>query len=153
MQVLSADSPQPITGNSVRETGAKIVQAVGMDYDTFINSAFLLQGRAGEFTGKTPAERKAVLARIMGLEAYDRLQTKARERLSGAQTAAAEVEGALARMREDLEHAGDPSGQLAEVQASRAQTGPSACGAAAYCRRTPGQGGGTAAPAGRPHIS
>ena len=121
LQVLGADSPQPITGNSVRETEAKIVQAVGMDYDTFINSAFLLQGRAGEFTGKTPAERKAVLARIMDLEAYDRLQTRARERLSGAQTAAAEVEGALARMREDLERAGDPSGQLAEVQAARAQ--------------------------------
>ena len=121
LQVLGADSPQPITGNSVRETEAKIVQAVGMDYDTFINSAFLLQGRAGEFTGKTPAERKAVLARIMGLEAYDRLQTRARERLSGAQTAAAEVDGALARMREDLESVGDPSGQLAEVQAARAK--------------------------------
>ena len=120
-QVLGAGTPQPITGNSVRETEARIVQAVGMDYDTFINSAFLLQGRAGEFTGKTPAERKAVLARIMGLEAYDRLQTRARDRLSGAQTAAAEVAGALARMREDLEDAGDPSGQLAEVQANRAQ--------------------------------
>ena len=43
-----------------------------MDYDTFINSAFLLQGRADEFTNKTPAERKAVLASILGLEAYER---------------------------------------------------------------------------------
>ncbi len=115
-QVLGGGSPQAITGNTVRETQAKIVQTVGMDYDTFINSAFLLQGRADEFTSKTPAERKAVLAKIMGLETYDRLQDRARERLNDATAAAAEMIGSLRRMKSDAEEIGDPSVPLAEVQ-------------------------------------
>ena len=115
-QVLGDGSSQAITGNTVRETQAKIVQTVGMDYDTFINSAFLLQGRADEFTSKTPAERKAVLAKIMGLETYDRLQDRARERLNDATAAAAEMIGSLRRMKSDAEEIGDPSVPLAEVQ-------------------------------------
>ena len=83
LQVINGDGSfsQVVTGNSVRETQARIEQLVGMDYETFINSAFLLQGRADEFTNKTPADRKAVLASILGLEAYDRFQTRARERV------------------------------------------------------------------------
>jgi len=50
-----------------------------MDYDSFICSAFILQGRADEFTKRTPAERKDVLARILGLERYEELAKKARE--------------------------------------------------------------------------
>ena len=67
-------------GNTIRETQAKIDQLIGMDYTTFINSAFLMQGRADEFTKKTPAERKTVLSSLLGLEAYDRLQARARAR-------------------------------------------------------------------------
>ena len=115
-QVIGGDSPRAVTGNSVRETQAKIIQTVGMDYDTFINSAFLLQGRADEFTNKTPADRKAVLAKIMGLETYDRLQGSARDRLNETTAAAAEAAGALQRMKSDAEEAGDPSGLLAELQ-------------------------------------
>ena len=115
-QVIGGDSPRAVTGNSVRETQAKIIQTVGMDYDTFINSAFLLQGRADEFTNKTPADRKAVLAKIMGLETYDRLQGSARDRLNEATAAAAEITGALQRMRSDAEEAGDPTILLAELQ-------------------------------------
>ena len=115
-QVIGGDSPRAVTGNSVRETQGKIIQTVGMDYDTFINSAFLLQGRADEFTNKTPADRKAVLAKIMGLETYDRLQGSARDRLNEATAAAAEAAGALQRMRSDAEEIDDPSILLAELQ-------------------------------------
>ncbi len=50
-----------------------------MDYDTFINSAFLVQGRADEFTMKPPAERKRILADILGLGQYDAWEGRARE--------------------------------------------------------------------------
>ena len=46
LYVVASDEPQPITGNHVRETQAKIDQIVGMDYEAFVNPAFLLQGRA-----------------------------------------------------------------------------------------------------------
>ena len=49
-----------------------------MDYDTFVNSAFLRQGRADEFTTNA-TERKEILAKILGLEEYDALANHARE--------------------------------------------------------------------------
>ena len=76
---------RPIPGNNIRETQSRIEQTIGMDYDSFINSAFLLQGRADEFTNKTPADRKAVLAKILGLEDYDRLQELAKRGLGREQ--------------------------------------------------------------------
>ena len=116
LQVVSSDGPQPITGNMVRETQARIDQIVGMDYDTFTNSAFLLQGRADEFTNKIPSERKAVLAKIIGLELYDRLQDRAKERFSSNADTVRELEGALGEMHRQAEVIGDPSEQLAIVQ-------------------------------------
>ncbi len=108
---------RPIPGNNIRETQARIEQTIGMDYDSFINSAFLLQGRADEFTNKTPADRKAVLAKILGLEDYDRLQELARRSLDESRTGAAEMEGSLARLRHDIESIGDPADELEQVKA------------------------------------
>ncbi|MEC9279959.1 MAG: SMC family ATPase [Chloroflexota bacterium] len=115
-QVLGNDAAIAITGDHIRETQAKIEQTIGMDYDAFINSAFLLQGRADEFTNKTPADRKAVLSKILGLEAYDRIQERARQRLDEGKSSSSEIEGSLGRMRSDLENIGDPTIELAEVK-------------------------------------
>jgi exonuclease SbcC len=116
LQVLEGEDSHPITGNSVRETQAKIELLLGMDYDTFINSAFLLQGRADEFTNRTPAERKEVLAKILGLTTYERLQDRAKGRLEETRAAADQTEGALAQLRHQLQDIGDPSQELAEVE-------------------------------------
>jgi len=115
-QVLGSDAAIAITGDHIRETQAKIEQTIGMDYDAFINSAFLLQGRADEFTNKTPADRKAVLSKILGLEAYDRIQERARQRLDEGKSSSSEIEGSLGRMRSDLENIGDPAIELAEAK-------------------------------------
>ena len=80
LQVANGEEYIPITRNSLRETEAEIQRIIGMDYDTFINSAFLLQGRADEFTNKTPSQRKEVLGKLIGLEDYEALQERAKER-------------------------------------------------------------------------
>ena len=115
LQLVRDGDVQPLTGDSIRQTQAKIDQIVGMDYDTFINSAFLLQGRADEFTNNTPSDRKAVLAKILGLEVYDRLQERAKEGLAQGAEAAKELEGALGWMQNEAEGIGDPSDQLSHV--------------------------------------
>ena len=102
LHVSSGNGFVAITGNSSRDTQSAIDRITGMDYDTFINSAFLLQGRADEFTTKGPGERKDVLARIMGLELYDRLEELAKERSRAAQGAASQLESDLDRMRTDV---------------------------------------------------
>ena len=120
LMVLENDIPRAITGDLIRETQARIDQTIGMDYDTFINSAFLVQGRADEFTNKTPAERKAVLSKILGLETYDRLQLRARERNSWAENTAKIAEGNVDRLRRDLELLAEPTAELEELENSLA---------------------------------
>ena len=116
LMVLEGDAARPITGDMIRETQARIDQTIGMDYDTFVNSAFLVQGRADEFTNKTPTERKAVLSKILGLETYDRLQVRAREGNSWADNTAKIAEGTVARLRRELEQLVAPAAELKEVE-------------------------------------
>jgi exonuclease SbcC len=66
------------TGATVNETQAAILTILRLSYDTFINSAFLMQGRADEFTIKPPGDRKKVLGEILGLGRYDELAERAR---------------------------------------------------------------------------
>ncbi|MQF95874.1 MAG: SMC family ATPase [SAR202 cluster bacterium] len=120
LMVIEGDTTRPITGDMIRETQARIDQTVGMDYDTFINSAFLVQGRADEFTNKTPAERKAVLSKILGLEAYDRLQVRAREGNSWAENTSKIAEGNVDRLRRELEQLETPASELEELETSLA---------------------------------
>lgn len=118
LQALSESdevAPQVVSGNTIAETQGKIEQLVGMDYETFINSAFLLQGRADEFTNKTPAERKAVLGAILGLAAYDRYREKARLRQSETRAESDRLAGSAAQVQRELAELGDPAAELAAV--------------------------------------
>ncbi|MBA7539333.1 Chromosome partition protein Smc [subsurface metagenome] len=63
---------------STRETQERITKTLRLDYQTFINSAFILQGRTNEFSKKTARERKEVLSEILGLSRYDDLANLAK---------------------------------------------------------------------------
>ena len=104
-----------ISGNSVRETNWKIQSLVGMDYTTFVNTAFLLQGRADEFTGKTPAERKAVLSSVLDLGLYETLQVSAAGRRDHWQSEVVRTEGALAQNHALLDSISDPAEELVAI--------------------------------------
>lgn len=81
LQLHTGDKFISISGDTLRETQRKIEKEIlHMDYETFINSAFLLQGRANEFTKKAPGERKEVLGQILGLSFYDELEQLAKEK-------------------------------------------------------------------------
>ncbi|MBD48032.1 MAG: chromosome segregation protein SMC, partial [Dehalococcoidia bacterium] len=102
-QLLTASGFEPMTGNSIRETQFHLQQLIGMDYDTFINSALLLQGRADEFTNKSPGERKEILGKILRLNFYDYLQEKCRKQVIELDRSAREIEASLVFMRQETE--------------------------------------------------
>ena len=77
-QIAADGGFQSISGNSIAQTQQKIIDTLHMDYDTFINSAFLRQGHADEFTNQPPARRKEVLGNILGLAQYDELEERAK---------------------------------------------------------------------------
>ena len=70
-----------LTEKTVRATQARIEHIIGLDYETFINSAFLRQGQANEFSKKSAKDRKQILATILGLTHYDDLAQQALEKI------------------------------------------------------------------------
>lgn len=75
-----------LSEKTIRMTQAKIEKMIGLDYDAFVNSAFLRQGQSNEFSKKTPKERKEVLASILGLEKFELLKKKATDKARGLQS-------------------------------------------------------------------
>lgn len=84
-----------VTGSSLSETQRKINQFLRMDYQTFINSSFLLQGRADEFTRKNAGERKKILSDILGLGKYEEMAALAREQYVALRERLLLIEGEL----------------------------------------------------------
>ncbi len=70
-----------LAGGAVAETEHQLRRLLRMDYETFVSSAFLLQGHDDRFTTSTPARRKETLAEILGLGLYERLEERAKERV------------------------------------------------------------------------
>lgn len=68
-----------LSQGGVRSTQQKILEHLRLDYDTFINSAYLRQGKADEFMLKRPSDRKEVLGSLLKLDEYDTLVEKAKD--------------------------------------------------------------------------
>ena len=119
LQIASDESDgfRPISGNTVRETEAQIRKLVGMDYDTFKNSAYLLQGRADEFTANRPAERKRILGEILGLGFYDRLQERARQRARDQADAVHRAQGEIQAWAQEVARRAEYEEELPRVVA------------------------------------
>ncbi len=80
LHIASGETWQTIGAATIKETQQIIDSLLRMTYDTFINASFLLQGRADEFTSKTPAKRKEVFVDMLDLRDYQELEAQARER-------------------------------------------------------------------------
>jgi DNA repair protein SbcC/Rad50 len=92
----SAGSYRPLTGKNLRITQQLILDQINLDYETFINSAYLRQGRADEFMLKRPGERKQILADLLKLQHYDDLAEKARDQAKQIKAQIAAIERQLA---------------------------------------------------------
>ncbi len=68
-----------LTQKGIRSTQALIDDYLKIDYDTFINSAYLRQGKADEFMRKKPADRKQILADLLKLDRYEQLADRAKD--------------------------------------------------------------------------
>jgi exonuclease SbcC len=95
----AAEAYRPLTKSTQRETQARIEDTLGLDYDTFINSAFLLQGRSDEFTNKSPSQRKEILVSILNLSRYEALEGAARDRWRAAKQRQQRLEGEVERLQ------------------------------------------------------
>jgi len=107
---------RPFTATGSRAAQETIDNLLRLQYDTFINSVFLLQGRADEFTRQRPTERKAILAQILELDRYDRLEALARERARAARTAGEALSIELERLSAEAEKEKPARAALAQAE-------------------------------------
>lgn len=101
-QITGDGSWQLLDEGGINERQALITRTLRLDYETFINSAFLLQGKADAFTLKTPSERKQILAEILGLARYDLYEQRARDEAQAHKEGAARLEAEIRTIDEEL---------------------------------------------------
>ncbi|MUG90984.1 exonuclease subunit SbcC [Scytonema sp. UIC 10036] len=101
-QIETPNGFRPLTGKGLRATQDIILEHIKLDYDTFINSAYLRQGRADEFMLKRPNERKEILAELLKLNQYDELEERAKDLSRQFKARAEELERCLESLKNQL---------------------------------------------------
>ena len=78
-QIKSGNNFRTLSAKGLRATQERITGTLKLDYETFVNSAYLRQGRADEFMLRKPSERKQILADLLKLDQYELLATRAKD--------------------------------------------------------------------------
>lgn len=121
-QIQDAGNPtprwRPLTERSVRDTQARLESILRMDYETFVNTSFFLQGKADQFAQQTPAKRKEVLASVLGLEVWESYRERAATRRRSLEDQVAQIEGALREIEQEL---GEEAARRQALQAAEAE--------------------------------
>jgi exonuclease SbcC len=104
-----------LTEQNMRATQAKIQNTLRLDYETFVNASFFLQGKADSFATQRPADRKKILSSILGLDQWEVYHEYAKTRIRDAKTDLDIRERKLAEIQAELDQ--EPLKQ-AEFQAA-----------------------------------
>jgi exonuclease SbcC len=115
-QVETPSGFRALTGKGVRATQDVILEHIKLDYETFINSAYLRQGRADEFMLKRPNERKEILAELLKLNQYDELEERAKESSRQFKAKVEELERSLETSKTQLQQREAIQAQQAELE-------------------------------------
>jgi len=93
---------KPLTEATIRATQSQIEETLRLDYDTFVNASFFLQGKADQFTQQRPADRKRILASILGLETWEAYRLRSAEKRKGIEDEIAVLDGRLSEIATEL---------------------------------------------------
>lgn len=91
-----------LTDATIVQTQARLDELVGVDYELLVNSAFLRQGQSQEFTQKSPAKRKQLLATLLGLEKYADYHEAAKKNLRLNETELIQLERDISSTNQTL---------------------------------------------------
>ena len=87
-----------------------------LDYDTFVNAAFFLQGKADQFTQQTASKRKEVLGNILGLEAWETYRTRTAERRRTLEDDVRNIDGRITEIDNELDEEEQRKARLTELE-------------------------------------
>src|SRR5687767_475606 len=116
-QVQSSSGWRPLTEKTTRDTQARIEQTLRLDFDTFVNASFFLQGKADQFTQQNASKRKDVLSNILGLGVWEDYKNRTAEKRKSIEREVAEIEWRLAEINAELGEEESRKRRLAELKA------------------------------------
>jgi exonuclease SbcC len=111
-----ADRWKALTERTLKETEARIQETLRLNYETFVNASFFLQGKADQFTQQRAADRKRILSSILGLEVWEeyRLRSAAKRKLVEDEIGG--LQGRLQEINAELSEEEQRKAKLAELQ-------------------------------------
>ncbi|BAU13188.1 exonuclease SbcC [Leptolyngbya sp. NIES-3755] len=115
-QIMQGSSFRSLTAKGIRSTQQLILTHLKLDYETFVNSAYLRQGRADEFMLKRPADRKQILADLLKLHQYDELSEQAKDKSRQFKGQVELLERQLDAIREQLHQRDAIAQERAELE-------------------------------------
>lgn len=107
---------KPLTERTMRETQSRIENTLRLDYETFVNAAFFLQGRADQFTQQTASKRKDVLSSILGLETWEIYKTRTAERRKALEEEVNGIDGRVTEIDAELSEEEPRKKRLTELE-------------------------------------
>jgi len=108
---------RPLSGATLRNTQELIEQTLRLDYETFVNASFFLQGKADQFTQQKPGDRKRILGSILGLEVWETYKLRVIERRKGIESEITSLDGRTAEINTELSEEHARTERLAALQA------------------------------------
>ena len=90
-----------------------------LDYETFINASFFLQGKADQFTQQTASKRKEVLGNILGLEAWEAYKELTAERRRAIEREVESIDGRMLEIETELAEEEQRKAHLQDLEARR----------------------------------
>lgn len=109
-------TPRALNGANTTETQQALTSLLCMDYETFLNSAYLKQGQADEFTKQKAGKRKEILAEILNLKQYEILETRAKDRVKTHEIELRAIEGAINTLKKQVAERPEYLVQLKTIQ-------------------------------------
>ncbi len=107
---------RPLTEATMRATQERIEQTLRLDYATFINAAFFLQGKADQFTQQNAGQRKETLGSILGLEIWDEYKNRAAIQRREIEQELDLVDGRFAEIDAELDEEDTRKTRLSELE-------------------------------------
>mgnify|MGYP000924751294 CR=1 FL=1 len=92
-----------LTEPTMSRTEEMIRKTLRLDYETFTNASFFLQGKADQFAQQTPTERKNILSNILGLEIWEEYRERAAEQRKALENELSAETARLEEIRAELD--------------------------------------------------
>ncbi len=104
-----------LTEPSMRGTEDMIRRTLHLDYETFINASFFLQGRADQFAQQRPGDRKRILSGILGLDIWESYREEAARRRKNLDIENTLIDSQLKDIEIDLQEEEERKSKLSQL--------------------------------------